>query len=101
MEQRAALRPTLHGLEEYLRTQFPVRTRRNPERPGRQIHWQPQVIRYADDLVRHEARCVHGARHLPPTVGRQVYPPSLQAEQLAGQGTPGETTGSTGIVANP
>jgi RNA-directed DNA polymerase len=41
----------LHGLEEYLRTQFPVRTRRNPEQPGRQIHWQPQVIRYADDLV--------------------------------------------------
>jgi RNA-directed DNA polymerase len=57
--------------------------------------------RYADDSVRHEARCVHGARHLPPTVGWHVYPPSLQAEQLTGQGTPGETTGSTGIVAHP
>src|SRR5262249_43992037 len=65
------------------------------------VHPRARVIAYADDYVRHEARCVHGARHLPPTVGRQVYPPSLQAEQLAGQGTPGETTGSTGIVANP
>ncbi|HKA54233.1 MAG TPA: reverse transcriptase domain-containing protein, partial [Candidatus Binatia bacterium] len=67
-----------------------------PRRKGRCF-----LLRFADDFVRHEARCVHGARHLPPTVGRQVYPPSLQAEQLAGQGTPGETTGSTGIVANP
>src|SRR5262249_48982833 len=66
-----------------------------------QVYPEARVIAYADDCVRHEARCVHGARHLPPTVGRQVYPPSLQAEQLAGQGTPGETTGSTGIVANP
>jgi len=41
----------LHGLEEFIRTQFPARTRRNPERRGRQLHWQPQVIRYADDLV--------------------------------------------------
>lgn len=41
----------LHGLEEYIRTRFPARTRRNPEQPGRQLHWQPQVIRYADDLV--------------------------------------------------
>jgi RNA-directed DNA polymerase len=39
----------LHGLEEYIRTRFPARTRRNPEQPGRQLHWQPQVIRYADD----------------------------------------------------
>jgi len=41
----------LHGLEEFIRTHFPARTRRNPEHPGRQLHWQPQVIRYADDLV--------------------------------------------------
>src|SRR5712691_2235211 len=41
----------LHGLEEFIRTHFPARTRRNPEQPGRQLHWQPQVIRYADDLV--------------------------------------------------
>ena len=41
----------LHGLEEDIRTRFPARTRRNPEQPGRQLHWQPQVIRYADDLV--------------------------------------------------
>jgi RNA-directed DNA polymerase len=41
----------LHGLEEYIRTRFPARTRRNPEQPGRQLHWQPQIIRYADDLV--------------------------------------------------
>jgi hypothetical protein len=39
----------LHGLEEYIRTRFPARTRRNPEHPGRQLQWQPQVIRYADD----------------------------------------------------
>jgi RNA-directed DNA polymerase len=35
----------LHGLEEYIRPRFPARTRRNPEQPGRQLHWQPQVIR--------------------------------------------------------
>jgi RNA-directed DNA polymerase len=40
----------LHGLEAYIRTRFPARTRRNPEQPGRPLHWQPQVIRYADDL---------------------------------------------------
>jgi hypothetical protein len=28
------------------------------------------VVRYADDLVRHEARYVHGAR--APTIGRRV-----------------------------
>ena len=41
----------LHGLEEFIRTHFPARTRRNLEPPGRQLHWQPQVIRYADDRV--------------------------------------------------
>jgi RNA-directed DNA polymerase len=41
----------LHGLETHLRSRFPTRTKRNPEQPGRQLHWQPQVIRYADDLV--------------------------------------------------
>jgi RNA-directed DNA polymerase len=45
----------LHGLEEYLRTRFPARTRRNPAQPGRQLHGQPQGIRYADD-VRHITR---------------------------------------------
>jgi len=56
----------LHGLEEYIRTQFPVRTRRSPEQPGRQLHWQPQVIRYADDLiVLHRDRTViEHCRHL-------------------------------------
>jgi RNA-directed DNA polymerase len=56
----------LHGLEEYIRTRFPARTRRNPEQPGRQLHWQPQVIRYADDLVvRHRDRSViEPCRHL-------------------------------------
>ena len=38
----------LHGLEEFIRSQFPARTRRNPAQPGRQLHWQPQIIRYAD-----------------------------------------------------
>lgn len=41
----------LHGLETHIRSHFPARTRRNPEQPGRQLHWQPQVILYADDLV--------------------------------------------------
>src|SRR5262245_8744314 len=41
----------LHGLEEFIRSQFPARTRRNPAQPGRQLHWQPQIIRYAADLV--------------------------------------------------
>ncbi|HET9867275.1 MAG TPA: reverse transcriptase domain-containing protein, partial [Nitrospira sp.] len=41
----------LHGLETHIRTHFPARTRRNLEQPGRQLHWQPQVITYADDLV--------------------------------------------------
>jgi RNA-directed DNA polymerase len=41
----------LHGLEEYIRPRFPARTRRNPKPPGRPLQWQPQVIRYADDLV--------------------------------------------------
>jgi RNA-directed DNA polymerase len=56
----------LHGLEEYLRAHFPVRTRRNPEQPGRQLPWQPQVIRYADDLiVLHRDRTViEHCRHL-------------------------------------
>jgi RNA-directed DNA polymerase len=40
-----------HGREACIRTRFPARTRRNPEQPGRQLHWQPQVIRDADDLV--------------------------------------------------
>jgi hypothetical protein len=31
--------------------------------------------------------------HLLPVVGQQVYPPSLRAEQLIDEGTPGETKG--------
>jgi hypothetical protein len=38
--------------------------------------------------------------HLPLVVERQVYPPSLWVEQPAGEGSPGETKGSTGVVAN-
>jgi len=38
----------LHGLEAFIRSHFPTRTRRNSEHPGQQLHWQPQVIRYAD-----------------------------------------------------
>ena len=41
---RRCWRTSLHGLEEHIRTRFPARTRRNPEQPGRQLHWQPQVI---------------------------------------------------------
>jgi RNA-directed DNA polymerase len=66
MEQRAVLRPYLHGLETYIRTRFPARTRRNPEQPGRQLHWQPQVIRYADDLVvlHRDRSVIEQCRHL-------------------------------------
>jgi hypothetical protein len=39
--------------------------------------------------------------HLPPVVGREAHPPSLRIEQSAGEGSPGETTGSTGVVADP
>ena len=56
----------LHGLEESIRTHFPARTRRHLEQPGRQLDWQPQVIRYADDLViLHRDRAViEQCRHL-------------------------------------
>jgi RNA-directed DNA polymerase len=64
----------LHGLESYL-----VKNCKHPNKPG--------VIRYADDFVRREARFVYDAKvHLPLVVERQVYPPNLWAEQLAGQG---------------
>jgi RNA-directed DNA polymerase len=55
-----------HGLEEFLRSPCPARTRRNPAHPGRQLHWQPQVIRYADDLgILHRDRTVIApCRHL-------------------------------------
>jgi len=39
--------------------------------------------------------------HLLPIVGQQAYPPSLRAEHPVDEGTPGETKGSTGVVANP
>jgi RNA-directed DNA polymerase len=49
----------LHGLEEHIGHHFPFRTRQNPEQPGRQLHWRPQVIRYADDrVVLHRDRAV-------------------------------------------
>jgi RNA-directed DNA polymerase len=56
----------LHGLEEYIRTRFPARTRRNPAQPGRQLHGQPQVIRYADDLVvlHRDRSVIEHCRHL-------------------------------------
>jgi hypothetical protein len=40
-------------------------------------------------------------KHLSPVRGRQAYPPSLEAEQPPGEGSPGETMGSTGGVAHP
>jgi RNA-directed DNA polymerase len=56
----------LHGLETHIRTRFPARTKRNPEQPGRQLHWQPQVIRYADDLVilHRDQPVIEQCRHL-------------------------------------
>ena len=59
----------LHGLEEFIRSHFPARTRRNPAQPGRQLHWQPQVIRYADDLVilHRDRTVIEQCRHLTQT----------------------------------
>jgi RNA-directed DNA polymerase len=56
----------LHGLEAFIRSHFPARTRRNPAQPGRQLHWQPQVIRYADDLVilHRDRTVIEQCRHL-------------------------------------
>ena len=56
----------LHGLTEFICSHFPARTRRNPEQPGRQLHWQPQVIRYADELVinNEELQLPHPRLHL-------------------------------------
>jgi RNA-directed DNA polymerase len=55
-----------HGLDECIRAHCPARTRRNPAQPGRQLHGQPQLIRYADDLViLHRDRTVsEQCRHL-------------------------------------
>jgi len=59
----------LHGLEEFIRSHFPTRTRRNSEHPGQQLHWQPQVIRYADDLVilHRDRTVIEQCRHLTQT----------------------------------
>jgi RNA-directed DNA polymerase len=59
----------LHGLEAFIRSHFPARTRRNPAQPGRQLHWQPQVIRYADDLVilHRDRTVIEQCRHLTQT----------------------------------
>ena len=54
-----------HGLEEDLLTAYPKRHK-------------PAVIRFADDMVRHEARYVHGAR--APTANRRAV--SLSRDQL-------------------
>jgi hypothetical protein len=65
------------------------------------IEWMLMDALYADGFVRREARFVYDAKvHLPLVVERQVYPPNLWAEQLAGQGSPEETKGSTGVVAH-
>lgn len=54
----------LHGLETALKAALP----RHKEQ-GR-VHHAPQLIRYADDLVRHEAYAGHGAR--APAAGRRA-----------------------------
>lgn len=40
----------LHGMETFLRSQFP-KTRRIPGMEEQRLNWQPQVVRYADDFV--------------------------------------------------
>jgi hypothetical protein len=73
----------LHGLENAIVSAVPNRICSE----GKMKRWAPTVIRYADDFVRREARFVYDAKvHLPLVVERQVYPPNLWAEQLAGQG---------------
>jgi hypothetical protein len=39
--------------------------------------------------------------HRWPIVGPSAYPPSLRTEQSVDEGSPGETKGSTGVVAHP
>jgi RNA-directed DNA polymerase len=84
---------TLDGLERALQQRFGATQR---QRSQHKVH----LVRYADDFVRHEALYAHDAQHLPPVVGRQVYPPGLRTEQSAGKGSPKETKGSTGVVAD-
>lgn len=40
----------LHGMETFIRSQFP-KTKRIPGVETTRLHWQPQVVRYADDFV--------------------------------------------------
>lgn len=40
----------LHGLETYLQSKF-TKTKRIPNVETTRLHWQPQVVRYADDFV--------------------------------------------------
>lgn len=40
----------LHGLETYIQSNF-TRTKRIPKVENTRLHWQPQVVRYADDFV--------------------------------------------------
>jgi RNA-directed DNA polymerase len=40
----------LHGMETFLQAQFD-KTKRIRSNPNTRVHWQPQVVRYADDFV--------------------------------------------------
>ena len=54
---------TLDGLEKRLQEPFPKTTTRGKKA-------KVNLVRFADDFVRHEARYVHGAR--APTAGRRA-----------------------------
>lgn len=41
----------LHGLEEYIRSHYPVQRESRKGGVRQSMNWKPQVIRYADDLV--------------------------------------------------
>jgi RNA-directed DNA polymerase len=45
----------LHGLETAITTALPTHRKQN----GKRVSWKPKIVRYADDLVRHEARYMH------------------------------------------
>jgi len=66
MAQRAVLRLYLDGLETKLRKRYPKGSCANPPKVN--------LVRFADDFVRHEARYVHGAR--APTANRRAVSPS-------------------------
>jgi RNA-directed DNA polymerase len=70
----------LHGLEDHIRSHFPVKLRRGPAGDRYAVRWKPQCIRYADDLIflhqDHAAiqHCQHLLTEWLQTVGLALHP---------------------------